>query len=292
MERYALKFVEKSEENWSAEQLRAAEAQIEEQKRNWEMKRMAAMSSNDNDEGFDALSGEPDSNGLMTYSHNDAVNQVKKKKPGRPRTKSNLSQSAAAALVVTPSSSQKPSPVKSNSGKRRSGRKPNHKLLASNDSIESDYSKESSQLTNASVESEDERPASSTPDFSSRKRTRLSTRSEPVTPDLESLADDDQSPIVSSSNTTVTKALSPRTRSRGAVKINLWSLDEKPHLPGSSPKALPNRVKSEGCSPSPELCSSNGAELPSATPVSVVPTKKFKLNLSELETDPDLDVVG
>ena len=245
---------------------------------------MAAMSGNDNDECFDPITGEPDSNGLLTY--NDAVNQVKKKKPGRPRTKSNLSQSAAvAALVVTPSSKQS-SPVKGSSGKRRSGRKQNHQEATPNDSQESFHAKELLLPSNVSVESED-RTASSTPDLSSRKRTRLSTRSEPVTPDLDNLADESQSQIVSSSNSVSTRALSPRTRSRGAVKINLWSLDEKPHLPGSSPKALPNRVKSEDCSPSPEL-GSNGADLESA--VVAVPTKKFRLN--ELETDPDLDVVG
>lgn len=284
MERYALKFVEKSEECWSAEQLRVAEAQIEEQKKNWEMKRMAAMSGNDNDECFDAITGEPDSNGLLTYS--DAVNQVKKKKPGRPRTKSNLSQSAAVVgPVVTPSSKQS-SPVKGNSGKRRSGRK-QHQVATSNDSLECFSTKEPLHITSVSIESED-RPESSTPDFSSRKRTRLSTRSEPVTPDLETLvADESQSQIVSSSNSVTSRALSPRTRSRGAVKINLWSLDAKPHLPGSSPKALPNRVKSEDCSPSPEL-GSNGVDLESV--VTAVPTKKFRLN--ELETDPDLDVVS
>jgi len=133
------------------EQLR----QIEEQKKNWEMKRMAAMSGNDN-ECFDPLTGEPDSNGLLTY--NDAVNQVKKKKPGRPRTKSNLSQSAAVAALVVTLSSKQVSPVKGNSGKWRSGRKQNHQAAIFNDPQESFHSKELLLPSNVSVESED-RPA-------------------------------------------------------------------------------------------------------------------------------------
>ncbi|KAI9564810.1 hypothetical protein GHT06_008551 [Daphnia sinensis] len=79
VERYALKYMESSEECWSAEQLRAAEAQIEEQKRAWELKRLATLTGNDDERGVlnDSNGGitlEPD-DGLLTYSHQDSVNQ-------------------------------------------------------------------------------------------------------------------------------------------------------------------------------------------------------------------------
>ncbi|EFX80979.1 hypothetical protein DAPPUDRAFT_21484, partial [Daphnia pulex] len=79
VERYALKYMESSEECWSAEQLRAAEAQIEEQKRAWELKRLATLSGNDDERGRlnDSIGGVSLENdgGLLTYAHQDSVNQ-------------------------------------------------------------------------------------------------------------------------------------------------------------------------------------------------------------------------
>ncbi len=266
--------MESSEECWSAEQLRAAEAQIEEQKRAWELKRLATLSGNDDERGIlnDSIGGaslEPDG-GLLTYAHQDSVNQVKKK-PGRPRSKSNLNRS-----VGTPSESPRVSgPTR---GKRRNHVKGSEEVVETPTKVAVVDCPADSTITET-----DDSQLCVTPEQTKRKRTRVSLRSESTTPDVS----DDASSV--SNNT---KALSPRTRSRGTVNINLWTLDVKPLLPGvkgiPSPKTTSNKVK-DGCSPVPSNdVFSNGCE-----PENNVPSKKAKRGLStELDIDPDLDVVS
>lgn len=266
--------METSEECWSAEQLRAAEAQIEEQKKAWELKRLAALTGNDDERGVlnDSVGGmasEPD--GLLTYSHQDSVNQVKKK-PGKPRNKSNLSQS-----VSTPTEP-------SRTVVRRKRR--NH-LKESKESLEMLSKKEvdESVLDTTTAETDDSHLCV-TPEKSRRKRIRGLMRSESNTPLSPDVSDD------ASHISNHTKALSPRTRSRGTVNINLWTLDVKPLLPGTkaipSPKAVSNKVK-DGCSPVPASdVFSNGCESENH-----VPSKKVKRALSaDLDNEPDLDVVS
>ena len=266
VERFALKFMETSEECWSVEQLRAAEAQIEEQKKAWELKRLAAMSGNDDERGFNH-SGAGDPDGLLTYPHQDSVNQVKKK-PGKPRNKSKLSQTD-----VTPSS-EPPT-----SGKRIR-RRTNHVS-------ETPPVAASIKLADSTTESID--VLCESPSLSRRKRTRA-VRSETATP--EALLDD---ALGSSPSLNNTKALSPRTRSRGTVNINLWTLDARPLIPSSakatpSPKSIQNKVK-DRCSPSPVVNEvfSNGCEPENMS----VPCKKVRvLSSTDLEPEPDLDVVS
>lgn len=276
VERYALKYMENSEECWSAEQLRAAEAQIEEQKRAWELKRLATLTVNDDERGLNDSNGgvtlEPD-DGLLTYSHQDSVNQVKKKS-GRPRTKSNLNRS-----VGTPSNESRSSvPTR---GKRRNHLKVSDELKEPVE-IETPLKAEVVDCpADVTITETDDSQLCVTPEQSKRKRTRVSLKSESTTPDV---SDD-----ASSNNA---KALSPRTRSRGTVNINLWTLDVKPLLPGvktmlPSPKTTTNKVK-DG---SPVPCNdafSNGCESENN-----VPSKKAKRGLStELDIDPDLDVIS
>ncbi len=265
--------MENSEECWSAEQLRAAEAQIEEQKRAWELKRLAALTGNDDERGVlnDSVCGvtsEPDG-GLLTYSHQDSVNQVKKK-PGKPRTKSNLSQS-----VGTPSE-----PSRAGTGRR----KRRNLLKEGDEPLETPKTEVADCVVEATTAVDtDGSYLCETPELSKRKRIRVSTRSESTTPDVS----DDASSV--SNNT---KALSPRTRSRGTVNINLWTLDVKPLLPGAkvipSPKTALNKVKDE-CSPVPASeVFSNGCD-----PENSVPSKKVKRVLSpDLDIEPDLDVIS
>lgn len=268
VERYALKFMETSEECWSAEQLRAAEAQIEEQKRAWELKRLAALSCNDDERGLND-SGACDGDGLLTYSHQDSVNQVKKK-PGKSRNKLKSNQSDVT-----------PSPEPSLSGKR-SRRRNNHVTEAKPTEA---LIKEVAERVAESVDCTSVSPANQ----SRRKRGRAA-RSETATP--EALLDD---ALGSSPTLNNTKSLSPRTRSRGSVNINLWTLDARPLIPSTvkatpSPKSVQNKVK-DNCSPSPGVNEvfSNGCESES-TPV---PTKKLKvLSSSDVEPEPDLDVVS
>nr|CAD7588966.1 unnamed protein product [Timema genevievae] len=72
VERYAMRFMEETESTWSAEQLAAAEAEIEQQKHEWEMGRLRALQ--DEEEHRARLTDEDDV--LLTFSSEDAHNQV------------------------------------------------------------------------------------------------------------------------------------------------------------------------------------------------------------------------
>lgn len=71
IERYAMRFVEATGGAWTAEQLRAAEAEIEAQKREWEANRLVALQKEE-----EMLKAEVDADEMLTYSRKDAKNQV------------------------------------------------------------------------------------------------------------------------------------------------------------------------------------------------------------------------
>lgn len=70
-----MRFVEETGGSWTAEQLRVAEAEIEQQKREWEANRLAALKKAEED----AKRAEEEENDLLTYSREDAKNQVNNK---------------------------------------------------------------------------------------------------------------------------------------------------------------------------------------------------------------------
>lgn len=281
--------MESSEECWSAEQLRAAEAQIEEQKKAWEMKRLAALSGNDDERGGvgqqqllvnDSGRIEPDV-GLLTYSHRDASNQVKRKsaKVGRPpRSTTKMSNLNHSALNESVDSQRVGGGEAGGGGRRvRSKTEPN----------------------GTSITPEKRRY---------RKRNRGSVEGEPPPP--SSVSDDSFSSSVGhlpDSDSSHPKSLSPRTRSRGTVNINLWTLDVKPLLPGIG--------AGSGTSPSGTMAAADGLvgngggesdenhqnhsipvtkklkrrDIPAVTAAGVVAGNS---NSDDLEVDPDLDVVS
>lgn len=71
-----MRFVEETGGSWTAEQLRAAEAEIEQQKREWEANRLAALKKAEEDE----KRAQAEENDLLTYSREDAKNQVNNNK--------------------------------------------------------------------------------------------------------------------------------------------------------------------------------------------------------------------
>lgn len=77
-----MRFVEETGGSWTAEQLRAAEAEIEQQKREWEANRLAALKKEE-----EAIKrADDDENELLTYTREDAKNQVNiRSKPVNPR---------------------------------------------------------------------------------------------------------------------------------------------------------------------------------------------------------------
>jgi len=310
VERYALKFMENSEACWSAEQLKAAEAQIEEQKKQWELRRVASLTGVDDERnnGLETLSNcaDAEAGALLTYSHQDSVNQVKKKS-GRSRTQSNLSQSQSSSSFQ----SQPDGSVSSQRTERKTKKRHSVALVANNS--------HSLPCTDSSKESKDSNDASEvvnrspTPGREQRKRTRNSATREQqrdgsVTPEVPL---DGSSPPVSATN-----AHSPRTRSRGTVNINLWTLDRHPLLPGAKISPCPTKTLSTNKAkvglapattpnpnpnPHPNLNPSVAAHsvdgnLSNGCDPENVPVKKVKLiataAAADLETESDLDVVS
>uniref|UniRef100_A0A224XG66 Putative chromatin remodeling complex wstf-iswi small subunit n=1 Tax=Panstrongylus lignarius TaxID=156445 RepID=A0A224XG66_9HEMI len=78
VEKYAMRFMEETESLWSAEQLAAAEAEIEQQKREWEQGRLAALRIDQDEHTKDGqLDSTADINDdSITYSGLDARNQI------------------------------------------------------------------------------------------------------------------------------------------------------------------------------------------------------------------------
>ncbi|XP_044733035.1 helicase domino isoform X2 [Chrysoperla carnea] len=72
IELYAMRFVEENDAAWSAQQLAAAEAEIEAQKLEWEANRLASLRKEE--EARKQLLREEDD--LLTFSREDAVNQI------------------------------------------------------------------------------------------------------------------------------------------------------------------------------------------------------------------------
>ncbi|XP_053962769.1 helicase domino [Anastrepha ludens] len=71
IERYAMRFVEETGAAWTAEQLRAAEEEIEAQKREWEANRLAALQKEE-----EMLKKEAEADEMLTYNRKDANNQI------------------------------------------------------------------------------------------------------------------------------------------------------------------------------------------------------------------------
>lgn len=230
-----MNFIENSEACWSAEQLKAAEAQIEEQKKQWELRRLAALTGNDDERnGGDSLCGESD--GLLTYSHQDSVNQVKKKS-SRCRTRSQISQPQQQLAESQPLDTA----VNCN---QRTERRMKTQEMDLDDGL-------------------------MTPN---RKRTRSSaTRDGSVTPEVSLDIESGDSPVLQNNSS----AHSPRTRSRGSVNINLWTLDSK-----------------LGTKTSPTLPKTNGCDSSEKVPIKKLKMKPASAAAAELETESDLDVVS
>ncbi|XP_052567115.1 helicase domino isoform X2 [Culex pipiens pallens] len=72
IERYAMRFVEETEGTWTAVQLAAVEAEIEQQKRDWEANRLAQQKR----EEEAARQQTAEENDLLTFSREDATNQI------------------------------------------------------------------------------------------------------------------------------------------------------------------------------------------------------------------------
>ncbi|KAF5308527.1 hypothetical protein FQR65_LT06192 [Abscondita terminalis] len=72
VERYAMRFIEETEAAWSAEQLAAAEREIDKQKLEWEQNRLAALREEEERRAREL----EEENDMLTYGREDAANQI------------------------------------------------------------------------------------------------------------------------------------------------------------------------------------------------------------------------
>lgn len=214
-----MKFVEESEGSFSAAQLAAAERELEQQKKEWELGRLRAL----REEEERRMRLADDDEKPLTFGREDAQNQVnntsnskklvnKRTKPSRRSERSRISNSAAIE-----SSESETETTTSESESQE-------------DQLEDSPDEESSHTESQSQEDDDEEEEDEEAGRGSRQndsKTAGSSRSR------------------NNSNRSTGKSRwdlnSPRTRSRGNVKINLWTLDVRPILPGLRPVHSSNR---------------------------------------------------
>ncbi|KAJ8955138.1 hypothetical protein NQ318_009031 [Aromia moschata] len=199
IERYAMKFIETTESAWSAEQLAAAEREIEEQKREWEQNRLAAMREEEERRARE-LEEEGD---IITFSREDAANQLNRSR------------------------------IISKSGKRL---KVKRSRLSNNAKVKRLRTKRLARKTDDVKPIEIE--VTCTPEES--HDVALKTDEPQINGDTDISMDstESESNVSLSTLKQVSNHIdhnSPRTRSRGTVAINLWTLDVSPILPGEKP---------------------------------------------------------
>ncbi|KAJ8964537.1 hypothetical protein NQ314_004832 [Rhamnusium bicolor] len=220
IERYAMNFIETTESAWSAEQLAAAAREIEEQKREWEQNRLAAMREEEERRARE-LEEEGD---IITFSREDATNQVSAKSRKLNKSKKLLNRSK----IINKSSKKIISRTRCSSESKVNAKKIRTKRL-------------SRKSSNAKLE---ETVSNFDPDDSHGCLTLDETQ---INGDSDNSVDTTES----ESNTCISTLKnvsnhvdhnSPRTRSRGTVAINLWTLDVSPILPGEKP----SRRKDQG----------------------------------------------
>lgn len=257
-----MRFVEESDGTFSAAQLAAAERELEEQKKEWELDRLRAMKE---EEERQKRMSDDDEN-LLTFSSEDAKNQV---------NNSNSSRRASNKLGLQKINNRG---RRGNRGRRvNRGRRPsvrNHtpqqerssrrsSRFKTDEDVEhitsSDSEVDTTSMTD--LDSNDDDNAHNSSD--GHRGSRLSS-SDGNNSDEHENGDDEkennegkedcdfsnQTPIKNKFISNFTKNRldmnSPRTRSSGEVKINLWALDCSPILPES-------KTKNRG--PKPKKCS-------------------------------------
>ncbi|XP_046595483.1 helicase domino isoform X1 [Neodiprion lecontei] len=240
IERYAMKFVEESEGSFSAAQLAAAERELEQQKKEWELGRLRAL----REEEERRMRLADDDEKPLTFGREDAQNQV-----------NSTSNSKKLAIKKTPAS-RRSLRKRGNRGIRESSESEPETTTSESESqedqLEDSPDEESSHTESQSQEDEDEdegdeeeeeddgggggggggdRRSKSKSNGSSRNKSKSGRSSDKNKWDLNS----------------------PRTRSRGDVKINLWTLDVKPLLPGVKPVSSTRPPRKRGKSGSDDV---------------------------------------
>lgn len=286
-----MRFVEETEGTWTAVQLKAVEMEIEQQKREWEANRLAALKKEEEERQRLELE---ENESMISYAREDALNKV-----------NNTNSNSKKSLVSTRNSSKSSRKSKSNSPKSQAAMARNNGLMTRKSQqgvvVDSNGSKgvnrkmrdvrilTKSEIVRQTRRNVERRRAKSTRSNSSSVHSRATTTERATShshngdgsddsedsecsmdvmidsndvndsdsnsnhnggkhgetrhvsnsnfdssQDEETLMNDDTPTVVNKllNNTIQSDATSsPRTRSRGSVKIDLWTLDDSPILP-------------------------------------------------------------
>lgn len=221
-----MKFVEESEGAFSAAQLAAAERELEEQKKEWELDRLRAL----REEEERRMRMADDDEKPLTFGREDAQNQVNsasnskklvsKKLPARrgrkPRRNNSKSaqESESESETTTDSESESQEDVVEDSLDEESS---HTESQSQGDEDEEEEEEEDEEEEEEDEDDEEEAPNDQNDSERGGYRKRRNRSNKSFSQNHFDLN-------------------SPRTRSRGNVKINLWTLDVSPILPGVKPK--------------------------------------------------------
>lgn len=267
-----MKFLESSDDGWTAEAERIA-AEIEQQKKEWELSRLQALRE---EEERMAHNSDED---LLTFSAGDAHNQVNiRKKKGRGRGRPPASPSKRGGQVGRP---RKVPEFK----KQENIRTCDDSTTESDSDFDDDTDQES--VSESEIYDSD---ASFNP---SQKKDKFN--SEEVSLNTKRVGAKSRS--ISPSGKSVFGKISedsPRTRSRGRVKINLWTLDVNPLLPGEKPVPFSRKQLASFRDQGLTIPTSDGSISPSFSEDRSRSSSIQAVNgdLVEVGEDIDVDVVG
>lgn len=224
-----MRFIEETEAAWSAEQLAAAEREIEERKLEWERNRLAAIKEEEERRAREL----EEENELLTFSREDATNQVstKSKKVNRDR----VCTPSTVKRVNRRSSNKFSNKVdkidKSNSRRHYYSTRRSVSRMSMVNKTKIDNEDEVEETTNDSKSSVDDLKSEIDQSAEEDSKVANDNNSEHFDDDEGSLDSEGESYKPSNH----VDHNSPRTRSRGTVAIDLWTLDVNPLLPGVKP---------------------------------------------------------
>ncbi|KAJ3642802.1 hypothetical protein Zmor_025555 [Zophobas morio] len=243
IEKYAMKFIEETESAWSAEQLAAAEREIEEQKREWEKNRLAAMREEEERRAREL----EEENDLITFSREDATNQVSTSKNKRVnnassakkfnknramRNRQQMCNKSPRGNKIMKKIIPNKYPSDRSIAKAKLKRKFNRRRLTRRSAIKKD---------DTQTEESDNSQCSQSADDSVESHKFNGDTDSTENDESEDQSDGESRSYITKTPTNHVDTNSPRTRSRGTVAINLWTLDVSPILPGVKPvKNSPN----------------------------------------------------
>ncbi|CAH0554969.1 unnamed protein product [Brassicogethes aeneus] len=228
IERYAMRFIEETEVAWSAEQLAAAAREIEEQKREWELNRVAAMKEEEERRARE-LEEEAD---IITFSREDATNQVSNSKSKKFKARKGGGGKVNAATPPQQQQQQQQKQAPKFKKRKMIIRTRTVSEAAKEDKVVSRRGRSKRLSMNDSKINTDADDSQDTTENIDSNKLNGDTDSN----SMDSVESESDMTLASLKGPPVNHVHhnSPRTRSRGTVAINLWTLDVSPILPSTT----------------------------------------------------------